>query len=306
VSGPEGALRDEGAGPVELSAPAKLTVSLRVTGRRPDGFHLLESEMVTLDLADTLRVGEGDALAVVEAFDAGDRAGRPAGSTPAGPWRAGGMATGPDNLVVRGLRAVGRTAAVELTKRIPPGAGLGGGSADAAAILRWAGSTDLSLAAALGSDVPFCLVGGRALVRGVGEDLTPLAYVDRRFTLFLLPFGMDTGAVYASWDRLHPSVHTSVSGGSDGGRPDHPLVAGVNDLEEAALATEPRLAAWRDHLGSLTGRRPWLAGSGSTWFVEGTPDAVGLDGRSAVRLGAEHALVVPVRTTPATPVRSPG
>jgi 4-diphosphocytidyl-2-C-methyl-D-erythritol kinase len=201
---------------------------------------------------------------------------------------------------------VGRTAAVELTKRIPPGAGLGGGSADAAAILRWAGSTDLSLAAALGSDVPFCLVGGRALVRGVGEDLTPLAYVDRRFTLFLLPFGMDTGAVYASWDRLHPSVHTSVSGGSDGGRPDHPLVAGVNDLEEAALATEPRLAAWRDHLGSLTGRRPWLAGSGSTWFVEGTPDAVGLDGRSAVRLGAEHALVVPVRTTPATPVRSPG
>ena len=188
----------------------------------------------------------------------------------------------------RALRAVGRTAAVELTKRIPPGAGLGGGSADAAAILRWSGSTDLALAAGLGSDVPFCLAGGRALVGGVGEDLTPLPFEERRFTLFLLPFGMDTGAVYASWDRLHPSADLPGSTGPHGSPP----VPGTNDLEEAALATEPRLAAWRDHLAGLCGRRPWLAGSGSTWFVEGVPDDLGLGGRSAVQLGADHALVV--------------
>ena len=55
---------------------------------------------------------------------------------------------------------------------------------------------------------------------------------------------------------------------------------------------------WRDHLAGLTGRRPWLAGSGSTWFVDGTPEESGLDGRAEVRLGAERALVVPVRTVP--------
>ena len=295
-AGREGWLDDKG-GPLVLTAAAKLTLSLRVTGRRPDGLHLLESEMVTLDLVDTLTVGEGDGLSVVEAFDRPDGAGRSGGPDHAGPWRTGGIGTGPDNLVVRALRAVGRTASVELTKRIPPGAGLGGGSADAAAILRWSGSTDLAVAAELGSDVPFCLAGGRALVRGVGEELTPLPFEERRFTLFLLPFGMDTGAVYAAWDRLHPADGAEPSG-SDGGTPGEPPVPGVNDLEAPAVAVEARLAAWRDYLAGLTGRRPWLAGSGSTWFVEGAPVDVGLDGRSVLQLGAERALVVPVRTTP--------
>ena len=294
TAGPRG--RSEGdtnAATIELTAAAKLTVSLRVIGRRPDGFHLLESEMVTLDLVDTLVVRDGDGLSVAEAFE---------GSGEAGPWRSGGIDTGPENLVVRALRAVGRTAAVDLTKRIPPGAGLGGGSADAAAILRWAGSTDLVSAAALGSDVPFCLVGGRALVRGVGEDLTPLPFEERRFTLFLLPFGMDTGAVYAAWDRLHPAGGGSgASGrsGASGGPSDALPERGVNDLEEAAIDVEPRLAAWRDHLARLTGHRPWLAGSGSTWFVEGTPDELGLLARPVVQLGSEQALVVAVRTVPA-------
>ena len=63
---------------------------------------------------------------------------------------------------------------MRLEKRIPSGAGLGGGSADAAAVLRWAGVTDLEVAARLGADVPFCLVGGRARVTGVGEAVAPL------------------------------------------------------------------------------------------------------------------------------------
>jgi hypothetical protein len=81
------------------------------------------------------------------------------------------------------------------------GAGLGGGSADAAAILRWAGCSDLEMASALGADVPFCVAGGRARVRGIGESVTALAHQDREFTLLLPPFGMDTAAVYRAWDR---------------------------------------------------------------------------------------------------------
>ena len=267
-------------GPVELTAPAKLTLSLRVTGRRPDGFHLLESEMVSLDLADTLVVGEGEGVSIEEEFT--------------GVGLAGGVAPGPDNLIVRALGAVGRTARVHLVKRVPPGAGLGGGSADAAAVLRWSGSTDLSLAAGLGSDVPFCLVGGRALVRGVGEEVVPLPFEEQAYTLFLLPFGVDTRAVYGAWDRLNPRSGHSGAGPVAG----VPVPPGVNDLEDAALDVEPRLVAWRDHLAGLTGRRPWLAGSGSTWFVAGTPEESGLDGRAEVGLGAERALVVPVRTVP--------
>src|SRR5690606_12352674 len=157
-----------------------------------------------------------------------------------------------DNLVRRALRAVGRDAHVALRKRIPAGGGLGGGSSNAAAILRWAGCDDLAIAASLGADVPFCLRGGRARVRGIGEVVEPLPFVARTFTLAMPPFGCSTPAVYAAWDDL-------------GG----PRAEGPNDLEPAALAVEPRLAAFRDAFGDATGETPRLAGSGSTWFVEG-------------------------------------
>lgn len=226
-------------------APAKLTLSLRVTGVRPDGYHLLDAEMVTVDLADTLTFGAGDGV-VYE-----------------------GMAPPPDDIVARALAIVGRRARVRVHKRIPPGAGLGGGSADAAAVLRWAGCTDLAVAASLGADVPFCLVGGRARVRGIGEVVEPLPYEDRVFTLLIPPLGCATPAVYAAWDRM------------GGPRGEH-----GNDLEPAALAVEPRLAAWRDALAAATGLTPRLAGSGSTWFVEGSYPG---EGR------------IVVRTTPPTP-----
>ncbi len=85
---------------------------------------------------------------------------------------------GPDNLVNRALKALGRRAAVRLHKRIPAGAGLGGGSADAAAVLRWAGLLDVNVAVRLGADVPFCLFGGRARVTGIGEVLSPLPFAE--------------------------------------------------------------------------------------------------------------------------------
>jgi len=219
-----------------LVAPAKLTLSLRITGVRPDGFHQIDAEMVTVDLVDELTFAAGDGLEVVDETDGAGVA----------------VPVGEANLVRRALRLVDRAAAVRLVKRIPAGGGLGGGSADAAAVLRWAGVTDLARAAELGADVPFCLVGGRARVTGIGDVVEPLAFEERTLTLSTPPFGCSTPAVYRRWDEL---------GGPTG--------AGPNDLEAAALAVEPRLARWRDRLGDATGKTPILAGSGSTWFVEG-------------------------------------
>lgn len=214
-----------------MEARAKLTVSLRVTGVRDDGLHLIDAEMVSLDLHDTLTFSPGDGLEVV-------------GETVA--------PADEDNLVRRALRAVGRSAHVRLDKRIPAGAGLGGGSADAAAVFRWAGVEDLDLAASVGADVAFCVVGGRARVTGIGERVAPLPYEARTYTLLTPPLFCSTPAVYRAWDEL---------GGPTG--------AHGNDLEPAALIVEPRLAEWRDRLEGATGQRPRLAGSGSTWFVEG-------------------------------------
>ncbi len=180
----------------------------------------------------------------------------------------------------RALAACGCSAGVRLVKRVPLGGGLGGGSADAAAVLRWAGCADPDVAVRLGADVPFCVVGGRARVEGVGDRVTPLPFVARDYLLLLPPFGVDTARVYRAWD--------------DDPRDDPP-----NALAAAALAVEPRLARWRDALGELAGREPVLAGSGSTWFVEESPLSAGRVAPGAVRIGTETAQLVRARTVPA-------
>ena len=230
----------QSASPDEVHAPAKLTLRLRITGVRADGYHLLDAEMVTLDFGDSLRFGPGDGLEVVVASSAAAGAAIPVSA---------------DNLVSRALALLGRRAQVTLYKRIPAGGGLGGGSADAAAVLRWAGCHDTELAARLGADVPFCLVGGRAQVGGIGEVVRPLPFGElggQPFTLLTPPFGVSTPAVYRAWDAMGQRAE-----------------AGPNDLEAAALVVEPRLAVWRDRLWQASGVRPALAGSGSTWFVPG-------------------------------------
>ncbi len=215
---------------VVLTARAKLTLSLRITGVRDDGYHLIDAEMVTLDLVDTLSVEAGHGVVL----------------------EGGGDIDPDDNLITRALALVGRTARVTVHKQIPAGAGLGGGSADAAAILRWAGYTDVQGAAQLGADVPFCLVGGRARVRGIGELVEPLEHIPRTLTLLIPPFGCSTPEVYRRWDEM---------GGPKG--------SNGNDLAPAALAVEPRLDQYRRALEQATGQTARLAGSGSTWFVEG-------------------------------------
>ncbi len=220
--------------PVRLLAPAKLTLELRITGLRRDGLHTIDAEMVSVGLYDTLALTPGQDGLSVEG-----------GSSD--------VPLGPDNLVNRALTLAGRRARVHLTKRIPSQAGLGGGSSDAGAILAWAGFDDLDQAASLGADVAFCTIGGRARVTGIGQIVEPLPLGDQVFTLFTPPVACPTGAIYQQWDAM---------GGPTGER--------GNDLEPAALAVVPELVRWRDRFGNATGHTPRLAGSGSTWFVEGS------------------------------------
>ena len=227
-----------------LNAHAKLTLNLRVTGVRDDGFHLIDAEMVTLDIADTLVVSPTDG---------------PSHLRVDGPYAAGLDEGTGNNLVVRALALAGRHAEVNLTKNIPLGGGLGGGSADAAAILRWAGFDDLVAASRLGADIPFCMVGGRARVTGIGELVEPLAATHIDITLVVPPFGVSTPAVYATWDSIGGPRHAGNE-------------QGANDLEPAALVTEPRLVRVRDRITDAAGVAPLLAGSGSTWFLRGHYD----------------------------------
>lgn len=220
--------------PVRLIANAKLTNRLHITGVRSDGYHLIDAEMVSLDLHDTLVLTRSSVIEL-----SGDDA---------------SLSYGSDNLVARALVATHQTARVHIEKAIPAGAGLGGGSSDAAAIFRWANRYDLTLAASLGADIPFCINGGRARVRGIGEVLEPLPFIGSTFTLLLPPFGVSTAQVFRQFDAT-----SAVSGQPEA----------QNHLFEAALTVEPRLRFWCDRFAAWTGQQPMLAGSGSTLFVHG-------------------------------------
>jgi len=216
-----------------LPARAKLNLSLLVTGRRPDGYHEVDTVLQAIDLHDLL-----------EAEPAGETSLEVVGEAP------------PDaeNLVLKAHAALEDASGhrlptrFRLHKRIPPGAGLGGGSSDAAAALRLAASlhglkVDPALAAGLGADVPFFLCGGAARATGRGEHLRPCAPGGPWFAVAWPGFGLSTADVYRRWDE---------AGGE-----------GENQLLRAALQVEPRLAAFAEALGP--GWR--MTGSGSAFFT---------------------------------------
>ena len=243
-----------------ILAPAKLTLSLRITGVRPDGYHLIDAIMTTLELHDELSITAGNS-----------------GLEFAGPFAAG-ISADDNNLVARALKFVDRTAHVIVTKNIPHGGGLGGGSADAAAIFRWAQRTstaDVVASASIGADVPFCVVGGQARVSGIGEIIEPLPIEQNNITLIIPPLHVSTPLVYKAWDELG-----------------HPRAQGPNDLEPAALVVEPQLVTWRDRIIEATGHIPTLAGSGATWFITNMASSVGQGLREAL----PEAQVVETRT----------
>jgi 4-diphosphocytidyl-2-C-methyl-D-erythritol kinase len=204
--------------------------------------------MVALDLCDELFLSPGDGLEIVDEIAWVGERGEDLLEVP----------QGSANLVSRALALVGRSAHVRLVKRIPPGAGLGGGSSNAAAILRWAHVFDPDVGVTLGADVPFCLRGGAAHVTGIGESLDARPFVERTFLLLTPALSVSTASVYAAYDTLN-AKRSATPGG--------------NDLEAAALLVEPRLSRFCELLREATRKRPQLAGSGSTWFVECDPSA---------------------------------
>ena len=249
------------AGPVGersrgATAPAKLTLSLRVTGVRADGYHLLESEMVTLDLADTLVIdGEGR-----RAAPARGRRRWPAGDGVAG--RAGGPAasvrTGQPGGPGAGRRRVGRPGS-GWSSGSRPGAGLGGGSADAAAVLRWAGCTEPGRGRRARGRRP--VLRGRGSGPGQrdrrGGDAPALRGAGVHLLLLALRGGHGgrlPGLGPPGRGRGSPGAGPARGQRPRGGRP-------------GGGAPARGLAATR--LGRATGRPARLAGSGSTWFVEG-------------------------------------
>jgi len=201
--------------PDTLSAPAKINLTLRILGKRADGYHDLESLFVPVPgLADSLEIS----------------AAAPGGGCLVTPQLAD--CPPEKNLIFRAWQAYGRQTgftpdiAVRLTKRIPTGAGLGGGSSDAAAMLRWlqanAGPAAMAqealtaLAAGIGADVPFFLQHGPALAEGIGDRLTPVALNLSAFTLVLaLPnVHISTPWAYAAWDA-HAAQKNSTQPASD-------------------------------------------------------------------------------------------
>ncbi len=246
---------------LSASAPAKINRELRVGRIRPDGFHEIRSRMVSISLADSIRVEDADRL--VFACD-----------DPAVP-------AGQENIVVRAAQSLAADAGVPpraritLEKRIPMGGGLGGGSADAAVALRllarlWRIEADTArlqrISAGLGSDVPFFVTGGQADVTGRGEIVT--AVPDGRPTELLLlvpPFTVSTAAVYrAQAGRFELAAELEVASAH------HPGYLGPNDLASAVLATEPRMQAYLESAAALTADHA-ISGSGATIVLHGAP-----------------------------------
>lgn len=237
-----------------VPAPAKLNLFLHVTGRRGDGYHLLESLFVPIDLADTIELSLRDDKAIVReaAIDGVPEA---------------------DDLTLRAAHALREArgldagVSIRVTKRIPKGAGLGGGSSDAASVLlalnrMWSLGLSrgelIAIGVRLGADVPFFLGDGPALVRGVGERITPMTLPAAWIALAMPALHVSTAAIFASREltRSTPSVKMNVF--SEG--------YGRNDLEAAAVARHPRVGEVIAALSQVSAHAR-MTGSGSCVFA---------------------------------------
>ena len=195
---------------------------------------------------------------------------------------------------MRAAAALGANVAIELHKGIPHGAGLGGGSADAAAVLVGApllggfevARADLErVAAGIGADVPFCLSSGGAMrVRGIGDQLEPVEVPSFAVVIATPPFGCDTAAVYRAWDTLGGPEGETVE--IDG------LPPLRNDLERAAHAVEPWLAAFKVLVQHAAGVPALLAGSGSSYAIVFGTDEEAEDGAARISDVVEGQIVV--------------
>jgi 4-diphosphocytidyl-2-C-methyl-D-erythritol kinase len=248
-----------------VSAPAKLNLFLHITGRRADGYHLLQSAFMLIDWCDTLHFELRDD-GVIEREDLTEP-----------------LPT--QDLVLRAAHALRQAsgkqlgAHIAIEKQIPSQAGMGGGSSDAASTLlalnrlwglNWPLSKLIPLGLALGADVPFFMGGHNAWVEGIGESLTPIDLPPARFAVLKPDVGLETVKIFQS-DQLQRATKTAIM--TDFAV--DPYGFGRNDLQPVAQALCPEVDQALQWLASF-GLSPRMTGSGSTVFAQ-LPEGVSID-----------------------------
>jgi 4-diphosphocytidyl-2-C-methyl-D-erythritol kinase len=247
-----------------LNAAAKVNLVLEVLGKREDGYHELVTVMQAVDLSDKVTIEDADVLELQS--------------------RTAGVPTDGRNLALRAAAALreaaGTTRGVRITldKRIPVAAGLGGGSADAAAVLvglnrlwrlRWPVARLEEVATGLGMDVPFFLHGGRALATGRGERIERLRGSALGLVLVNPRFAVSTAEIYG---RVTPEMYTdgrhakALAGGWGGRTPARVAATLYNGLQEAAVAAYPPINRIRAALLAAGALGALMSGSGPTVF----------------------------------------
>lgn len=276
--------------PVRIDAPAKINLFLHVVGRRPDGYHLLESLVAFTEVGDTLEFWPQDAVSL-------ETVGPFADALALEDMATGGIAAGAlhdqphglENLILKAARRLAQLtgshagAHIRLTKNLPVAAGIGGGSADAAAALTglarlWGVSVPrkelMNVAEELGADVPVCLDGRPSLVTGIGEGLTPLGGLPALPIVLVNPRRpVSTGACfravaggYSQPGAADPDSFADCCG--DAGALNALLADRGNDLMAPAREVEPAVASVLDALAAAPGAiLTRMSGSGATCFA---------------------------------------
>ena len=250
-----------------IRSPAKINWTLRVLGDRPDGYHEIESLVSAVTLYDELAFTSRTDGRFVLTCDAPN------------------VPTDQRNLICRAAALmaadVGQVGGLQcrLTKRIPVGGGLGGGSSNAAAALRalnrlwgldWSTERLMDAAAKLGSDVPFFLIGGTALIRGRGEQVRPATLPWRGWIVLMLPgLTVATADVYRAWRAEPSSANDDVCVGRNGESPAAVrwMSRAYNMLEKPARQVCPALGELIDRAERILDRPIRISGSGSTLFT---------------------------------------
>lgn len=279
---------------MQIKARAKINWALEITGQRQDGYHLLDGVMQPLALSDTLIMEESPSLSLT--------------------MEGSPLSAGEDNLILRAARALQahtgteKGARLHLVKRIPMGAGLGGGSADAAATLKGLNAfwrlnlpmkTLLEIGVKLGADVPFCLMDSPMRAQGIGEILTPFP-CKRTFPLVLIQpcEGLSTKEIFTAYHRQNPQggnveeVITALQDGDLARMEQH----AVNMLQTVSVEKKPILQTAVSHLYKQGAAFARMTGSGSVVFGAFETDAAAdaafaaLSGQYTVCIRTETAL----------------
>nr|WP_111301913.1 4-(cytidine 5'-diphospho)-2-C-methyl-D-erythritol kinase [Paracoccus saliphilus] len=264
------------------AAPAKLNLALHVTGRRADGYHLLDSLVCFVDMGDVVQLSPGPLTLRID-----------------GPFAAG--LSDQDNLCLRAARLVGGQAAIRLVKNLPVASGIGGGSADAAAVLRGLARLGHPLPTApeqLGADVPVCLASVPARMQGIGEIVTPLSPLPPLHLVLVNPgVAVATPRIFGGLTCRDNPPLPAIPRFPDAGALIGWLAATRNDLQPPAIVAAPVIGAVLDALRSQGAGLARMSGSGATCF--GIFDGPAAARAAAAALARNGWWAVPTELAPA-------